>query len=231
MLYIVATPIGNLNDASIRQAKTLASSDIILAEDTRSAQILAQAIKERFSFQLKPNLKILSYYKEKEFEKLPEIIKLLKEGKSISLVSESGMPLISDPGYLLVKTIIKEKLPFTVIPGPSAITTSLMYSGLNPSAKDGGFMFLGYLPKKKIELYRLIDKLKQIKEIFPYMIFVFYESTKRLKDSLQLIVVSGWNPNIVICREMTKKFEEVVRGKAKELMERKYRGEITVVLQ
>lgn len=227
MLYIVGTPIGNLDDLSLRQAKTLASSDIILAEDTRSAQTLIQGIKSRFSVNFNSFQRLISYYKEKEFEKLPEVIQLLKEGKTISLISESGMPLISDPGYLLVKTIIKEKIPFTVIPGPSAITTSLIHSGFNPNE----FMFLGFLPKKEHMMYRYIDRLKQIKTIYPEMTFVFYESAKRLKDSLQLIIVSGWDPDIVICRELTKKFEEVLRGKAKELLEKQYKGEITVLIK
>ncbi len=130
MLNIVATPIGNLDDISLRQEKTLLSSDIILAEDTRSAGILLDACRSRFqqiiTNQLSP--KLISYYKEKEFEKLPEVIVLLKEGKNISLISESGMPLISDPGYLLVKTAIKEDIALTVIPGPSAVLTALTCS-------------------------------------------------------------------------------------------------------
>ncbi|EKE15026.1 MAG: hypothetical protein ACD_12C00193G0001, partial [uncultured bacterium] len=101
MLYIVSTPIGNLDDLSIRQAKTLATSDIILAEDTRSAKTLFDAIKERFNLTVTCS-SVWSYYKEKEFQKLPEIIDLLKEGKNISLISEAGTPLVSDPGYLLV---------------------------------------------------------------------------------------------------------------------------------
>ncbi len=230
MLYIVGTPIGNLDDLSLRQAKTLASSDIILAEDTRSARILLDAIKKRFP-QLLPNIpNIISYYKEKEFEKLPEVIDLLKEGKTISLISESGMPLISDPGFLLVKTIIKEKIPFTVIPGPSALTTALIYSGFNPSNKDGGFMFLGYFPKQPSAALHYINIMKSIKKMLSEVIFVFYESPNRINQTLQFIKVSGWNPDIVICRELTKKFEEVVRGKADELLSRDYKGEITVLI-
>ena len=143
MLYVVSTPIGNLDDLSIRQAKTLAASDIILAEDTRSAQILLDAVKKRFNIPVVCST-VWSYYKEKEFQKLPEIIDLLKEGKNISLVSEAGTPLVSDPGYLLVKSCIQRNLPITVIPGPSAATTALVYSGFNPQEH----MFLGFFPKK-----------------------------------------------------------------------------------
>ncbi len=228
MLYIVATPIGNLDDLSIRQAKTLVSSDIILAEDTRSASILLAKIPQLFhNLPNRPNIpKLISYYKQTEFQKLPQVLQWLKEGKTISLISESGMPLISDPGYLLIKTCIKERIPYIVIPGPSAVTTSLLYSGFNPKA----FMFLGYFPKNKSDLYQSIDRLKQIKKIFPEMIFIFYESPQRIHATLQYFKILKWNPDIVICREMTKKFEEVIRGKAHELLQRKYKGEITVII-
>src|SRR3972149_11609987 len=162
MLFIVATPIGNLDDLSIRRAKTLASSDVILAEDTRSAQTLLDAIKKRFMLPVTCSI-IWSYYKEKEFEKLPEIIDLLKQEKNISLISEAGIPLVSDPGYLLVKTCVQKNIPLTVIPGPSAITTALIYSGFNPQQH----MFLGFFPQKQLQMFQLINRLKQIKTIFP----------------------------------------------------------------
>lgn len=229
MLYIVGTPIGNLDDLSLRQAKTLLSSDIILAEDTRSAGILLDACRLRSQPLITSHQtpKLISYYKEKEFEKLPEVMEFLKDGKNISLISESGMPLISDPGYLLIKTAIKEKITITVIPGPSAITTALICSGFNPHR----FMFLGFFPKKQSELLRLINKAKQIKQIFPEMIVVFFESPNRINQTLQYINESSPEFEIVICREMTKKFEEVIRGKAVDLMNRTYKGEITVILK
>lgn len=227
MLYIVGTPIGNLDDLSLRQAKTLASSDFILAEDTRSAQTLIQGIKERFSVNFNSDQKLISYYKEKEFEKLPEIIDLLKEGKTVSLISESGMPLLSDPGYLLVKTVIKEGISFTVIPGPSSITTALIHSGFNPNE----FMFLGFFPRKSNEAFQLNSKLESIKNIFSDISFVFFESPKRVQETLERLKEYKWINKIVICREMTKKFEENVRGKAEELMRRDYKGEITVIIQ
>jgi len=226
MLYIVATPIGNLDDISLRQAKTLATSDIILAEDTRSAQTLLEAIKKRFSLEVTCSA-VWSYYKEKEFQKLPEIIDLLKQEKNISLISDAGTPLVSDPGYLLVKSCVQRNLPITVIPGPSAITTALVYSGFNPQQH----MFFGFFPKKKSQLLQLIDRLKQIKTIFPDMVFVFYESPLRVVETLQLINQSKCDFEIVIAREMTKKFEEVIRGPIDELIKREYKGEITVVIR
>jgi len=229
MLYIVSTPIGNLDDLSLRQAKTLVNSDIILAEDTRSAKILLDAIKQRFQFQVSSfkSPVIVSYYKEVEFEKLPEIISWLKQEKKVSLISESGSPLVSDPGYLLVKTVIKEKLPLTIVPGPSAIISGLQLSGINPNQ----FMFLGFLPKKENQIVQLINQLYTIKKTFPEMVFVFYESPQRIYRTLQCFKSLKWRSEIVICREMTKKFEEIIRGKAEELLKRNYKGELTVVIQ
>lgn len=226
MLNIVATPIGNLDDISIRQAKILALSDIILAEDTRSAQTLLNAIKERFNLPVVCST-VWSYYKEKEFQKLPEIIDLLKQEKNISLISEAGTPLVSDPGYLLVKSCIQRNLPITVIPGPSAITTALVYSGFNPQSH----MFLGFFPKKENQILQLINRLQQIKTIFPDMVFVLYESPLRVVQTLQLISQSKCGFEIVIAREMTKKFEEIIRGSIDEMIAREYKGEITVVMR
>ncbi|VVA44342.1 Ribosomal RNA small subunit methyltransferase I [Candidatus Roizmanbacteria bacterium] len=226
MLYIVSTPIGNLDDLSLRQAKTLAASDIILAEDTRSAKTLLDAIKVRFNLPVVCST-VWSYYQEKEFEKLPEIIDLLKQEKNISLISEAGTPLVSDPGYLLVRSCIQRNIPVTVIPGPSAITTALVYSGFNP----GEHMFFGFFPKKESQIIQLIDRLKKIKTIFPDMVFVFYESPLRINNTLQSIKRLKWNVEVVICREMTKKFEEIIRGPIDELIKRDYKGEVTVVIK
>jgi 16S rRNA (cytidine1402-2'-O)-methyltransferase len=226
MLNIVATPIGNLDDLSLRQAKTLLDSDIILAEDTRSTQILFDAIKTRFTLRAPRYTKLISYYKEKEFEKLPEVIEYLKQNKNVSLISESGTPLVSDPGFLLVKTCIKENVPFTVIPGPSAVISSIVLSGFDPSQ----FMFLGFLPKNESEKNKILKKLMLFKESFKKLVFVFYESPHRVTETLKSINQLDWNPDIVICREITKKFEEVIRGKTSELIKKSFKGELTIIL-
>lgn len=228
MLYIVSTPIGNLDDLSIRQAKTLINSDIILAEDTRSAKILLDAIKDRFPKLTVNHLQLtISYYKEKEFEKLPEVIEWLKQSKNISLISESGTPLLNDPGYLLVKACIKEEIPFAVIPGPSAVINSLILSGFNPKE----FLFFGFFPKKQGQKLHYINIMESVKKLVPDCVFVFYESSQRINETLRYIDTSKLNVEIVICREMTKKFEEIIRGKAEELLKRNYKGELTVVIQ
>jgi 16S rRNA (cytidine1402-2'-O)-methyltransferase len=231
MLYVVSTPLGNLDDLSIRQAKTIMNSELVLAEDTRSAQTLVEGIRSRFDSLPAENPKIVSYYKEREFEKLPWIIEQLKDGKEISLISENGTPLVSDPGYLLVKTAIKENIPMTVIPGASAVITALIYSGFNPNPKEGGFSFMGFFPRKPNEGRQMIDRLMKSKEIFPDSVFVFYESPQRIRATLETISNSDWNPDIAVCREMTKKFEEITRGKAAQLMTREYKGEITIVIK
>ncbi|MEO6508862.1 MAG: 16S rRNA (cytidine(1402)-2'-O)-methyltransferase [Patescibacteria group bacterium] len=224
MLYIIGTPIGNLDDLSIRQAKAIASAETLLTEDTRSTGRLLQKITELFSLQINPGQRLISYYKENEFQKLPEIMEMLEDSKEIALISEAGMPLISDPGLLIVKTVIKKNIPFIVIPGPTATITALAYSGFNP----GEHMFLGFLPKKSSEILKLFEKLKQIKAILPDTVFVFYESPLRINDTLKLIDQSMPEAKISVSRELTKKFEETLRGTAKELMDQKFKGEITV---
>lgn len=229
MLSIVGTPIGNLDDLSIRQAKTIASADIILSEDTRSTGFLLQKIKSLFNFEINPNQRMISYYKEKEFEKLPEIITLLTTSQTpqVVLISQSGMPLISDPGLLLVQQCIKKQIHFEVIPGPTAVTTALVYSGFN----SNHFTYVGFFPKKKSELLQLINLLKHISQTLKDTVFVAYESPNRINKTLELFNSLTPNADIVICRELTKKFEEIIRGKPKDLLNQDYKGEITIVFK
>lgn len=226
MLYIVGTPIGNLSDLSLRQAQTISTADIILTEDTRSTGILLSKIKELFNFKINPKQRLISYYREKEFEKLPEVLKLLEGGNDVVLISESGMPLISDPGELLVKEVIKRNIPYTVVPGPTAAITALIHSGF----RTNKFMFLGFLPKKESELIKSIDRIKRHSEIDKDLVYIFYESPKRISKTLELLDQNVPNADVVICRELTKKFEEIVRGTAGVLISKKYKGELAIVL-
>lgn len=239
MLYIVGTPIGNLEDLSIRQARVISASEIILSEDTRSTGILLQKIKELFpnvnnSSTTRPeggpplgDPQLVSYYKDNEFEKLPQILELVRSGKHISVISQAGMPLISDPGFLLVKHLVKEGLPYTVIPGPTAISTALVYSGFNPAHH----MFIGFFPKKSSDVKKQIEKLKELAMIDKELVFVAYESPNRLRNTLRVLHDTASEAEIVVCRELTKKFEEIVRGKPLDLASRDYKGEITLVLK
>ncbi|KKQ36757.1 MAG: Ribosomal RNA small subunit methyltransferase I [Candidatus Roizmanbacteria bacterium GW2011_GWA2_37_7] len=230
MLNIIGTPIGNLDDISYRQARVLNSSDIILAEDTRSAMNLLSRTKsllqsdEDLPLRKKPN--VMSYYKDVEMLKLPLVMKWLKEEKIVSLISEAGMPLISDPGYLLVKACIREDIAFTVIPGPSAVITAIIYSGFQCDE----FMFLGFLPKKQNDLIRVFEKVRTVQSSFPKTVFVAFESPKRIQKTLEYLKTILPNAQIVIARELTKKFEEILRGTTSVLKNTELKGEITLVI-
>ncbi|MBP9691222.1 16S rRNA (cytidine(1402)-2'-O)-methyltransferase [Candidatus Woesebacteria bacterium] len=226
MLYFSGTPIGNLEDLSYRQAKVLTSSDIILAEDTRSAQNLLHAIENLLSMKSVPHQKVVSYFKDKEFERLPSILQWIDEELDICLISEAGMPLISDPGYLLLKTVIARNIPYSVIPGPSAVTTALLQAGF----KNEKFMFLGFLPKKDTQLSKLLEHLKQVQVVMKDTVFVAFESPHRINETLRIMAQIIPDRQIVVTRELTKKFEQIYRGTAKELQELEYRGEITLVI-
>lgn len=227
MLYIVATPIGNLDDLSIRQAKTITNCDILLAEDTRSAKKIIDAIKEKFGLTTTNNQLIQSFYKENEFELTYKIIKELEQDKNISIISESGLPLISDPGGFLVNELIKRNIKFTVIPGSTALTTALVHSGFNSK----NLLFIGFMAKKDNEVRKITNNLIEINKIRKDLTIVFYESIHRISNTLKIFDELIPNANLCICREMTKKFEEILRGKPKDLMDKKYKGEITVVLK
>ena len=155
MLYIVATPIGNIQDTTLRTIKTLGTVDILLVEDTRTFDSFYKKIQELFHLTPEKKQMIIHFHKENEFEKLTSILSLLKEGKTVGLVSESGMPLISDPGSLLLKHVIKEKIPYTVIPGPTAFVNAVVLSGYSTEH----ILFLGFLPKKKSHILQLFNKL------------------------------------------------------------------------
>ncbi|MDR2104442.1 MAG: 16S rRNA (cytidine(1402)-2'-O)-methyltransferase [Deferribacteraceae bacterium] len=188
---IVGTPIGNLNDLSPRAVQALADADIIFAEDTRSARGLLSSLKLS-----KP---LESYHKDNEDEAAERIIKALAEGKKTALISEAGMPGISDPGMLFIKRAIDENIPFEIIPGPCAAVSALVASGLS---RDGRFLFYGFLPRKKKETVLL--KLREI----PYPI-VFYESCHRIKQTIELLL-RVFPPPVAVCRELTKIYEEAL---------------------
>lgn len=224
MLKIVGTPIGNLSDLSLRQAITIMGADIILAENTGSAGILLQQIPEYFpDLERNPELRVMGFHKDNEFQKLSEVLQLLEEDKNLVMISEAGMPLIADPGYALVKHLIKEKIEFEVVPGPTAVDMAVVYSGFNPSQ----FTFLGFLPKKPNEKRKLFDSMQKNTIVMP---LVFYESPFRIVESLEILEELHPTAQVVICRELTKKFEEIIRGTPAELKLKEYKGEITVVV-
>jgi len=215
-LYIVPTPIGNLKDITIRALEILKEVDYIICEDTRRTNILLD------HYDIK-NKKLISYFAPKEDQKIPFLLEIIKKYKS-ALVVDAGMPGISDPGYKLIKACLENNLEIEVLPGPSAFLTALVGSGL-PTDK---FLFLGFLPKKGLKNY-----LERIKELD--VTIIFYESPKRLEKTLKTIYEVLGNCKIAIAREISKIYEEYLRGDLKEIIsslkDKKLKGEITVVLR
>lgn len=193
MLYIVATPIGNLEDITLRAIRILKEVDLVLAEDTRKTGFLLS------HFEIKKPL--VSFFEHSEIKKIPWVIEALKSGKNIALVSDAGTPTLCDPGYKLVRECRKEKLPITTIPGPSSITAALSATSI-PHDK---FIFLGYLPRKHNERIRIFERLKSLEAAI-----VFFESPFRILSALQDIKEIIGDKKIAVARELTKKFEEVL---------------------
>jgi 16S rRNA (cytidine1402-2'-O)-methyltransferase len=217
-LYLVPTPIGNLKDITLRALETLREVDIIAAEDTR------QTLKLLNHFEIKKSL--ISYHKFNEQNKSDAIINLLIEGKDVAVVSDAGTPGISDPGSVIVERCIKENIHFEVLPGATAITTALVYSGLDTTK----FLFRGFLPRENKERKNITKELLQSQETL-----IFYEAPHRLIDTLTFLLETFGNRRIAVCRELTKIYEEIYRGALKEaveyFVENKPRGEFVLVLE
>lgn len=203
-LYIVATPIGNLEDISERAKRILAEVDILLCEDTRHTGLLLKRIK----IGKKP--KLISYYDANEQQRIPEIINQLKAGLKIALVTDAGTPLISDPGYKLVRECIKRDVRLVAIPGPTALITALTVSGL----PTNNFYFLGYLPEKQLKRLAILKQVWQFSRLLQHKpTFIIYESPYRLRDLLIDLKNIFGDVEVVVCRELTKVHEEVFRGR------------------
>jgi len=210
MLYIVATPIGNLGDITLRALETLEKVEYLLCEDTRKTGLMLANLK----IQNKPRL--ISFYDEVEEQKTPEVIKLLQDNREVALVTDAGTPIISDPGWRLIKKCRSLGISYTSLPGACAAINGLVLSGL-PS---GRFMFLGFLPKKDGERLKILERYKEFDGAK-----IVYESPFRIKKlEEQIKKVYGDEVQIAITREMTKKFEEVLTTVEKEL-----KGEMTVI--
>ena len=215
-LYIVATPIGNLKDFTFRAIDTLKEVDFVFAEDTRnSIQLMKHYNIET---------KIDSYHEHNNVKKIPKIINLLNEGKNIALISDAGTPTISDPGYKLIRACIDEEINIIPIPGASAVTAALSVSGL-PS---DSFFFLGFLPqkkgrKKKISFLKSLDNT-----------IIIFESPHRLLKTLKELHDELGERPVVVARELTKLYEEIIRGNFDSIIEyfesKKVKGEIVIII-
>jgi 16S rRNA (cytidine1402-2'-O)-methyltransferase len=216
-LYIISTPIGNLEDLTYRAHRILQEVHIIAAEDTRHTQKLCG------HYGISTTL--TSYHDFNKAEKTSVLLEKLREGHSIALVSDAGTPLISDPGYYLLTRAIREHIPVVPIPGPSAILTALAASGLPTDA----FRYEGFLPRKSTARIRVLEALAVESRTI-----ILFETPHRIKATLSEIQEIFGNRKLAIARELTKIYEEIIRGSAKEILERynsqKPRGEITLVI-
>ncbi len=204
-LFIVATPVGNLGDITLRALEVLRSVDAVLAEDTRRTTGLLT------HYDIKKPL--ISFFEGNEERKISEVLEQLKKGGKIALVSDAGTPLISDPGFKLVREVIKQGIKVDSIPGPSAAIVALTISGLPPDK----FIFLGYLPKTPGKAQKVIEHIKKILEI-QNMTVILFESPYRLIKTLILIKQNLGNITIVVCRELTKVHQEVRRENISDVL-------------
>ena len=215
--YICPTPIGNLNDISTRLIQVLSDVDFVYAEDTRIAKKLLSHL----------NLKkeVRSYFIGNEVKRIDEVLNFLNENKSIAMISDAGTPLVSDPGNLIIKKLIENNIDIVSIPGPSSVLVALTLSGFDTDK----FTFLGFIPKSGNDRVKFFNYVHEAK-----LTLICFTSPNRLKKDLEEFVNKNIENEIVVCRELTKKFETIYRGTARKLLEdipdTKYKGEITLVI-
>ncbi len=217
-LFLVPTPIGNLEDMTFRAVNTLRDVDLILAEDTRHTQKLLN------HFEIETPQK--SFHEHNTQERIPQVIEWLQEGKKIAQVSDAGTPSISDPGFELVQACVEASISVIPLPGANAGITALIASGLVPQP----FYFYGFLPRKKKEKNETLEQLRTHSETV-----ILYESPFRLKDTfLAIQTVYGESQPVVLCRELTKSYEEFIRGTASQLVlllqEEELKGECCILI-
>jgi 16S rRNA (cytidine1402-2'-O)-methyltransferase len=216
-LYVVSTPIGNLEDLTLRALRILKEVDIVACEDTRHTRILLA----HYGI-VTP---LLSYHEQNERQRTAELLERLKADASVALVTDAGTPALSDPGYAIVHAASAHGIPVIAVPGASAVTTALAVSGL-PTDR---FAFLGFLPRKSAERKRTLETLASI----PWTL-VFFEAPHRLRDMLQDVEDVLRDRQVAVGRELTKRFEEVIRGPVSEVQDHfrtiEPRGEFTVVV-
>lgn len=219
-LVLAATPLGDPGDASARLVEALGSAEVIAAEDTRRLRTLASALG------VSPSGRVVSFYEDVETARLPKLLESLRSGENVLLVTDAGMPSVSDPGFRLVAACVAEELPVTCLPGPSAVTTALALSGL-PCDR---FCFEGFAPRKPGERAKWLAELATERRTA-----VFFESPHRIASTLaDAATALGGERRAAVCRELTKTYEEVKRGTLASLSEWAadgVRGEITVVLE
>jgi 16S rRNA (cytidine1402-2'-O)-methyltransferase len=214
---VVGTPIGNLDDLAPRAAEALRGADLVACEDTRRTATLLRHAGSR--------ARMVAVHRHSESARVAEIVARARAGERVALVSDAGMPMVSDPGGRLVRAALDAGVPVSVVPGPSAVTAALAASGL---AGDEGFVFLGFLPRREAERRRLMERLGALD-----VPAVAFESPNRLPGLLAELAAAWPEREVAVCRELTKLHEEVVRGTAAEVAARLAeppRGEVTLVI-
>jgi 16S rRNA (cytidine1402-2'-O)-methyltransferase len=217
-LYVVPTPIGNLEDITLRALNVLKSVDVIAAEDTR------QTLKLLRHFEIaKP---VISYHEHNKKTSGPKLIQMMKEGQTIAIVTDAGMPGISDPGVDLIADCINEAIPVIPLPGPNAAITALVASGLSTDH----FFFWGFLPRRDKEKVQILEELKD----YPHTL-IFYEAPHRLKDTVMTMKKVLGNRKMTLARELTKRYETFLRGDleslAAHLQKEEVRGECCLIVE
>ena len=219
MLYIIATPIGNLKDITLRALETLENVEYLLCEDTRNTGLLLSSLG------IKNKPKLVSFYDEVEDQKIPEVINLLEQNKEVGLVTDAGTPIISDPGWKLIKKCLGLGINYTSVPGVSAAINGAVLSGL----PVGRFCFLGFLPKKDGERKKILKRYKE----FDGSTIVYESPFRLIKLIEELRLIYGEEVSVSVCREMTKKFEQVINGKPNEVLgkisPKNLKGEFVVI--
>ena len=213
-VYFVGTPIGNLADITLRALDTLKNVDLIACEDTRHSSILLQHYDIK-----KPTF---SYHKFNEKTATQKIISYVQEGKNIAVISDAGMPVISDPGFILLDELIKNDIEYEIIPGPSAVVTALVGSGLDTQ----NFVFGGFLPDKKIERETLLQKLSLAESTI-----ILYSADHDLEKDLDTCFAVLGNRRVVVANDLTKKFERFYRGVLGELEIENIKGEFVILIE
>lgn len=219
ILYLVGTPIGNLKDITLRALEVLKEVDLVAAEDTRVAKKLL------FHFQIdKP---VISYHEYSLAIREDEILQQVLGGRKVALVTDAGMPGVSDPGEKILRSALQKNIDVQVIPGPSALLTALVLSGISTER----FSFEGFLPREGKQRRRLLERFKD-----EHRTLIFYEAPHRILETLEDIKAILGNRRVAVCRELTKRFEEVIRGRVDEVQEtlsakKEIKGEITLVVE
>ena len=213
-LYLISTPIGNLGDITLRSIDVLKKSDFILCEDIRVSKKLLDYFKIKS--------KLISYHKFNEVKNLSKIIEILKKDKIVSLISDAGTPGISDPGAILINESAKHNINIIPVPGPSAVTTAVSISGF-----DGKYLFYGFFPEKDKAINEELDRLSNID-----ICLVFFVSPKKINKAIPYIKNYFRDRKILICREISKYYEEFIRSDVKELFlfKTEPKGELTIVI-